>query len=492
MAGRILLACVFALALLTPLSVTAQVDDDEFEPTPLPFLPNATFGQRNIAVQITSDAIFDEPLFMYFQVFGFASNSEAKSALGPIYDHYFEVEQAELDISAWYDFRGVSVGRLGDDRMAFATEGKDIVMGSTAKHVHVFVQLGPNVLYLQSMSLGGKTLEFIAEYLEEFLLDATDDPVSLLPTLSTLPVGWQLPAVPPEDFLFQLTHEPTPTPVPPTPTPKPTVPPTPTPVPLTAKVLFTLAPGVVEDLDGNSCQGKDGYYFLHEGQTVDVATAKRSGKVLDTLTLGTGALLEDGSCSWAATVTVNPDAEFLSLYFFSNDFLLGVVGPRLFRSDESPIVIEVRLADKPGLAPTAPPHTTPTSTELPETTPPAESIHATPPISPTETAIEGNITVRIGGVYLEEIPGGCQATGFWDDVQVGAPIRLLDGADKVIWEGMLTEGSIVQKDICEWVIPVSLPGHMAFSVKIGSKTWGPYVTPEIQQGIIIEEYKAGR
>jgi hypothetical protein len=463
----------------------AQIDEDEFEFTPLPYLPNATFAQRNFAVQVTSDDILDELIFMSFHVFGFATDDDAIFALDMIYERYLGVEQNALDRDLWHDYRAVSVGRLGVERRAFIAETREILDGSTGKRVHVFVQLGPNVLYLHALALGGETLEFVAEFMEEFLGNATEDPATLLPTLSTLPIGWELPTASSEDVVTLVTSAPTPTPLPPTPTLVPTLAPTPTPVPLIAEVNIILPSSVSERVNDGSCQGRRGFAFMINGQVVDITDSSNKGNILHQVILGPGSVIEDGKCQWTVTVGPLSDEAPFSYFFVVDGVVLGAFGPAILFGGEQAVDLEIRLADHPDLVST---NTSPTETPLTESD--------ITEIPNTET-MSGTITIRIGGVYVEDLGNGaCQGAGFWKSIHERAPFLVsrresLRGTP--LFSAVLPVGQLVDEDVCEWTLKVMDAEQVRrFWVSNGSRAWGPFSSQELEEGIVIEEIKAGR
>jgi hypothetical protein len=67
---------------------------------------------------------------------------------------------------------------------ADATEGMSDLL--------VIARVEPNVPWVRSLAQGGSTIEYVTGFLTEFLARATDDPVSLIPELAYLPVGWEL------------------------------------------------------------------------------------------------------------------------------------------------------------------------------------------------------------------------------------------------------------------------------------------------------------
>ncbi len=215
--------CLFMMPIMT----TAQVDEYADSLLP-PYLPNATFAQRVAATRITSDTFLEEPIAMFFTVVGFESIEKAMTVFEPLVDHYLAVAERDKP-DHFRDYRLVSFGNIGDDRAAFIAESEDIALGSSAKDVHALIRIGPNIVYVWSVSLGGDTINYLANYLEGFISDASNAPVSLLPSVSDLPIGWELPFPQPENLLGQITTAPTPTPMP---TPSPTPAPTPTVNPL--------------------------------------------------------------------------------------------------------------------------------------------------------------------------------------------------------------------------------------------------------------------
>jgi hypothetical protein len=228
-----MLPLLLVFALVSPVSANAQVSDDT-ETVPFPYIPNATFAEIAFAARVSSDTLLDEPIAMQFIAVGFGTEAQAADAFQPLVDHYFEGQQAILDSTERYDYRMVSVGRLGDDRAAFASESRDIIFESTSKDVHVFVRVGHGILYTRAIAVGGETIEYVAEYLTGFLPDRISDPAGLIPTLSDLPVGWELLRGGPKSILGEVTAEPTPTPTatpPPSPTPISTPTPRPSPTP---------------------------------------------------------------------------------------------------------------------------------------------------------------------------------------------------------------------------------------------------------------------
>lgn len=216
---------------LIPAITTAQEDDDGDSLLP-PYVPNATFAQRAAATRVTGDTFLEEPITMFFTVIGFGSIPEAETEFQPLVDHYLDVAERDKP-DHFRDYRLVSFGTVGDDRAAFIAESEDISLGWSAKDVHALVRVGPNILYVWSVSLGGDTINYLADYLEGFVSDASDAPESLMPSVSDLPIGWELPFSQPENLLGQVTTAPTPTPV-------PTVPPTPTPTPTVSPLQPTI------------------------------------------------------------------------------------------------------------------------------------------------------------------------------------------------------------------------------------------------------------
>lgn len=151
-----------------------------------PYLPNAIFGYAAMASNINADSLFTEPISMIFFVYGFASDADAAEAF-PEVVAYLQNRADDLGIATDMEYRRVSIGRIGDEREGYYSEGID-----TARDLLAIIRVGPNILYLRSLALAGKTDEFVAEYLESFLADASDDPMSLIPEISDLPVGWEL------------------------------------------------------------------------------------------------------------------------------------------------------------------------------------------------------------------------------------------------------------------------------------------------------------
>lgn len=149
-----------------------------------PYLPDAVFGYATMATNVRVDTIFVEPVTMIFFVYGFATEEDAKAEFPDITD-YLTGRASGLD--ADFEHNEVSIGPLGDERWGYygvTIEG--------ASDLIAVVRVGPNVLYLRALALAGDTVEYVAEFLDGFLTTASDDPESLIPDISDLPVGWEL------------------------------------------------------------------------------------------------------------------------------------------------------------------------------------------------------------------------------------------------------------------------------------------------------------
>ncbi len=164
----------------------AAVAPDPGRKSPHPYLPNATFGYVTSGTNFGgSDA---EPFHMFFTVYGFGSEDEACEAFPEVVAYLEEnIDEVIPDELKDYAFKRISVGKLGDERSAYYSEPLE---GS--RTLLVIVRVGPNILHVDSDAIEGSLDEYVAGYLATFIAGATDDPWSLIPDVSDLPVGWEL------------------------------------------------------------------------------------------------------------------------------------------------------------------------------------------------------------------------------------------------------------------------------------------------------------
>jgi hypothetical protein len=205
MRNRLLLLLVrnalVVLLLAMPTATLAQEEpaDEGF----LPVLLDATFGQNVMATNLRESTLFTEPMLMWVIVIGFSSESDAAQG------YTTTIEQLETYATSPTDreYRQVSIGQTGDESIGLYSDG-----GTESPHsLQSVVRTGPNLMVVWSISLADGLPEYMADYLQGLIAESSDDPASLLPTLRTLPPGWELLNEEPTNVLPQL-HAPDATP----------------------------------------------------------------------------------------------------------------------------------------------------------------------------------------------------------------------------------------------------------------------------------------
>lgn len=193
-------ALVVILLAMPPATLAQEVSaDDAF----LPVLPDATFGQYVVATNIQKSTLFTEPMLMWVTVIGFSSESDAVHGFSATIEQLENREASSSD----RDYQQVSIGKAGEESVGLYSDG-----GTEYPHsLQSVVRTGSNLLVVWSLSLADGLPAYTADYLQGLIAESSGDPASLLPTLRTLPPGWELLDEEPQEVLPQL-HAPAATP----------------------------------------------------------------------------------------------------------------------------------------------------------------------------------------------------------------------------------------------------------------------------------------
>jgi hypothetical protein len=174
--------------------------DSEDEDNPMAaMLPNVERAEQIVYSNIKEGSLFSEPLALFFTSYEFGSTEDSEVAFPLLAEHL----ENHLQILSDAEYlKEVSIGRIGDDRVAFYTEESTRIATAAVRVEH-------QILSSLAVAMGGDPVEFLGEFLEEFIPALAEEERSLLPELADMPLGWES-TIPAQDITDMTVPEATP------------------------------------------------------------------------------------------------------------------------------------------------------------------------------------------------------------------------------------------------------------------------------------------
>ncbi len=197
MIRRLYVVAVLILASCWSFPLIAHAQDDYLEPGDFPFIPTATSAWMGGASKLDVNTLLTEPSIMAVYVFGFEEVEDAQAAYPEIAKFYSSEAATQGD----RDYREVSIGATGDERLAIYDQSTDV-----AQSLYSIVRIDSAIQVLWLVGIGGDLPSFASEYIQMLIPSTSTTSISLVPTISNLPVGWSPLFDAPVDILSQINQ----------------------------------------------------------------------------------------------------------------------------------------------------------------------------------------------------------------------------------------------------------------------------------------------
>lgn len=166
------------IAVPTPLPPSTPDPETEFRIVAR--IEGVESAQEAVFANQNSDDFLTEPWNLFVNTYTLDSSGSASESFPTVCDHIARQMDNLHDVTA---SREISVGRLGDETCAF-------IDGEDGNNVWVATRVGSHILTVFSVSTGGDTVDFTADWLDEYLKSLPDDIESLMPSVADMPRGW--------------------------------------------------------------------------------------------------------------------------------------------------------------------------------------------------------------------------------------------------------------------------------------------------------------
>lgn len=154
------------------------------------FAPNVVNALTVAFANVNESSLFTEPLLLLFVSYEFKNTDDATESFSVLKEEIRRNYEIFVDDPKKTKLQKrvveASVGRIGDDRFSFTNSSPDYA-GSTWSGVRVEHQ----ALTVMSVGLASTQLDFVADFLDDYISSVDFESRSILPELADMPVGWE-------------------------------------------------------------------------------------------------------------------------------------------------------------------------------------------------------------------------------------------------------------------------------------------------------------